>query len=277
MLRTRLDKVVKCYEQSVVEHDKTQQTKLQQYKQRNIQLQAQIRELEIENLKYASALEDDAEKIAELEGREDKLRVEVAFLGGNLEVERAETEARIKALKSEMNYAKAENAVHSKEMKKMMDLLDSKDARIQQLTRELDWVKFGVGKENVGLSSRVPSRPLPMGPTRVNSMSRALVGSPSITYNMDDGTSNNNNMVTNDATRRQLHSAEKSTAVPSSKHDGWRWGWGCVQHKDQHWHCPRETLNKPRPVDVAHLTRGPLLLGSSLIKSTPCSSSTPTT
>lgn len=158
MLRNRLDRVVECFQQSVVEHDNSQRTKLQQLQLEKVLLKARVRELEIENLKYVSELEDEDEKVAELETQNQNLHEEVDFLSGNLEHHKTVAEAFIKDLECEKNEVRAENESMMKELNKMMDMMNQKDDRILQLQRELDSRQLDFEKENVEASARASQK-----------------------------------------------------------------------------------------------------------------------
>lgn len=221
MLRSRLDKVVRCYEQSVVEYDRAQQTKVQQLKIQNNQLQAQIRDLEIENLKYASALEDDAEHIVELEGREQKLQDELDVLRGMVEQNKVGTDTFIIDWESEVNNGKSDKYLQLKnDVRIMTELLNAKNDMIQHLTRELDSLKKQLddGKENVDLSvAYSPSTwHLTMSPHWISSMSRALICSPTMSSNnvMDNG-KRDSQVVVKDSKKQPLPS-KKSPTSPTS-------------------------------------------------------------
>jgi hypothetical protein len=80
LLRNRLDKVVECFQGTIDSHSQTQTTRLELLQTEKKQLHQQIRQLEIENFKYFSELEDSDELMVKMEERRLASRKEVSVL-----------------------------------------------------------------------------------------------------------------------------------------------------------------------------------------------------
>jgi len=155
LMRNRVDKVLECFQHTVVSAAQSQTTKLESAQAENKQLQWQIRELEIENLKQASELEDCDELMVAMEERRlsmkketsrmkeecESLTDEVAFLKETMEVYNHTDVAKSAIQKEEL--VVFENESLKKE-------LSAKDDTIRDLVKELENLKiflFG-NKEN---------------------------------------------------------------------------------------------------------------------------------
>lgn len=67
LLRKKMDRMLQTFHETVVEYDKSQQTRLQQLQNENEKLRKANSDLEVENLTYFKELEDCEEHISELE------------------------------------------------------------------------------------------------------------------------------------------------------------------------------------------------------------------
>ena len=85
LLRNRLDKVVECFQETIDSHSQTQTTRLELLQSENKQFQQHIRQLEIENFKYFSELEDSDELMVTMEEHRLASRKEVSVLKGKCE------------------------------------------------------------------------------------------------------------------------------------------------------------------------------------------------
>ena len=112
MLRRKLDKIVWSFQETVEEHDKHQKIRMDQFKNTNQQLQKQLREIEIENLRYFKELEDTEETIDELEKNQHSLMEEVSSLKEQLQSaieDKIIEKAHSQILKKEKDELRAEN------------------------------------------------------------------------------------------------------------------------------------------------------------------------
>ena len=80
LLRNRLDKVVECFQDTIDSHSQTQTTRLELLQTEKKQLHQQIRQLEIENFKYFSELEDSDDLMVTMEENRLASRKEVSVL-----------------------------------------------------------------------------------------------------------------------------------------------------------------------------------------------------
>ena len=80
LLRNRLDKVVECFQDTIDSHSQTQTTRLELLQTEKKQLHEQIRQLEIENFKYFSELEDSDDLMVTMEENRLASRKEVSVL-----------------------------------------------------------------------------------------------------------------------------------------------------------------------------------------------------
>ncbi|OEU08381.1 hypothetical protein FRACYDRAFT_250175 [Fragilariopsis cylindrus CCMP1102] len=80
LLRNRLDKVVECFQDTIDSHSQTQTTRLELLQTEKKQLHQQIRQLEIENFKYFSELEDSDDLMVTIEENRLASRKEVSVL-----------------------------------------------------------------------------------------------------------------------------------------------------------------------------------------------------
>ena len=80
LLRNRLDKVVECFQDTIDSHSQTQATRLELLQTEKKQLHEQIRQLEIENFKYFSELEDSDDLMVTMEENRLASRKEVSVL-----------------------------------------------------------------------------------------------------------------------------------------------------------------------------------------------------
>jgi len=83
LLRNRLDKVVECFQETVVVQAQTQTKKFELLQTENKQLQLKIRQLEIENLRYFSDMADSDELMVSMEERRLLSRKEVLVWKGH--------------------------------------------------------------------------------------------------------------------------------------------------------------------------------------------------
>ncbi|KAG7358890.1 hypothetical protein IV203_015479 [Nitzschia inconspicua] len=114
LLRKKMDRILLSFQETVVEHDKSQQMRLQQFQLENEKLRKANTELEVENLTYFKELEDCEEQIGELEQQRKGLMEKLA----KLRQQYAEVET---TLKEENTKLKGYNESLVRELKKYTD------------------------------------------------------------------------------------------------------------------------------------------------------------
>jgi seryl-tRNA synthetase len=134
LLRKKLDRILQNFQETVVEHDKSQQTRFQQVQTENEKLRKNNAELEVENLTYFKELEDCEEHIEELEQQRKDLTEKLTKL-------RQENTTMVGALTEENAKLMADNESLLRELNEYTDWFHQKDCQVLELQSELQQLK----------------------------------------------------------------------------------------------------------------------------------------
>jgi predicted nucleic acid-binding Zn-ribbon protein len=160
LLRRKLDRILYNFHETVLEHDKSQQTRLQQLHMENEKLRSANQELEIENLKYFKEIEDCEEQMGILENQRQMLTEKMTTLRdqksgqATLLEENRRMKAEIENLKKTNTHLNQENASMLNELNEYTDWFHQKESRVRELETELEQLKAKMeNKENTIFSS----------------------------------------------------------------------------------------------------------------------------
>jgi hypothetical protein len=166
LLRNRLDKVVECFQETIDSHSQTQTTRLELLQTEKKQLHRQIQQLEIENSKYFSELEElmvsmeerrlaSRKEVSVLKRECESLSKEVAILKETAVVHDAVQQQKIRN-KNNMEVVNTNAMMMQKEEIMMENTslkkeLNEKDNTIHELEEQLALLKMNIllrNKEN---------------------------------------------------------------------------------------------------------------------------------
>jgi DNA repair exonuclease SbcCD ATPase subunit len=129
LLQKKLDFMLQGFQETVVEHDRSQQIRLRQLKVENEKLRKANNELEIENLTYFKELEDCEEHLDELEQQRKSLIEKMSKLRQDY--------AALTSLKEENEKLATHNASLLKELNEYTGGLHQKDCKVKEMQIEI--------------------------------------------------------------------------------------------------------------------------------------------
>jgi chromosome segregation ATPase len=133
LLQKKLDCMLTGFHETVVEHDRSQQTRLLQLQGENDKLRKANKELEIENLTYFKELEDCEEHIDEMEKQRKTLTEKLTKSRHDCTV--------VETLKEENEKLKKRIESFLNELNEYTDLCHQKDCQVQEMQIEIQQLK----------------------------------------------------------------------------------------------------------------------------------------
>jgi DNA repair exonuclease SbcCD ATPase subunit len=133
LLQKKLDFMLQGFQETVVEHDRSQQIRLRQLQVENDKLRKANNELEIENLTYFKELEDCEEHIDELEQQRKNLIEKLSKFRQDV--------TYVETLKNANEVLQKKNEAMLKELNEYADSLHQKDSQVREMQIELEKLK----------------------------------------------------------------------------------------------------------------------------------------